>query len=148
MRLEDMTTMQLRRSLKRLHRRINNQVFFGTLRDIPIFLQYCIISQDGQDCCGAFNEDQESIYISELFVSDLARCRTQREQCVILCQTLLHEMIHQYCYEYGIDDTDHGTLWTDTAGKFHLISCYEYGEPIQEHIEPLFENYIRTHYSL
>lgn len=124
-------------TLKRMHRHINKHFFNNSLRDIPLDIEN--ISKE-EDLNGRFRVcdipgfPPEKISISIEFEEDIAQLKTQKEQVLLLGSVLLHEAIHQYCYENGIEDKNHAGQWTEEAERHGLTSIYENGEPVEEHL--------------
>lgn len=127
MRFERMDYTQRRKALKRLHRRLNKRLF-GNLLSEKIIL---CVGNVGGNLAGRFNPldgfidgmQCPIIELSHEFVDeDLSKCRTQKQQIYLLTMVLLHEMIHQYCFENGIDDTGHNDRFIEEAKKHGLIS--------------------------
>ena len=123
--------------LKRMHRHINKHFFNNSLRDIPLDIEN-ISKEEALNgrfrACNTPGFPPEKISISIEFVEDIAQLKTQKEQVLLLGRVLLHEAIHQYCYENGIEDKNHAGHWTKEAERHGLTSIYENGEPVEEHL--------------
>lgn len=142
MRFENLSEDQRYRFLQRLHKKLNKEVFNGDLeeiivdvrditknRDIKLFACY---SRDPQQYYQRYG-----IFFSFEFVDRIKLLKTQKEQALYIVQTLLHEMIHQYCHENGIDDTDHSDEWQRVAAEHQLHSIYHNGEMVEEWLDGL-----------
>ena len=89
------------KNLYNAHELFNDYFFKGMLNGIKIRYKKRVII-GGIICYGAFYyELPRSLYISKL-------CNTPY-------LTLLHEMIHQYQYEYDIPDKNHGATFKKFA---------------------------------
>lgn len=146
MRFEQKAFIDQIKTLKRLHHYLNRVIFKNALQaDIPIDI--CNINKEAESnfaacfrCNHIFCDEKGAhfgvaiLFGRELIYDDIATMKTQKAQIFALGATMLHEMIHQYCYENNLDDTNHGGQWKETAEKFHLISNYEEGEPISEYV--------------
>lgn len=62
----------------------------------------------------------ENILISHTLEEDLTLAENEKIQIEFLAQVLLHEMVHQYCYEKNIDDRDHNKNYVKVAKGFGL----------------------------
>ncbi len=60
--------------------------------------------------------------------------KTQREKLALLIAYVLHEMAHQFCYEKGINDSNHNEAWQKVATEHGLSVKYENGERIEEYL--------------
>jgi len=138
MRYEQLTHAGKMKTLKRMHRFINKHFFNNSLRVIPLDIEN--ISKE-EDLSGLFGVCDipgfpypEKISISHELEKDIEKMKTQKEQVLLLGTILLHEAIHQYCYENGIEDENHAGQWKETAKEHGLISIYEDGTLIEEHL--------------
>ena len=144
MRFEKMDFAEQIKTLTRLHGYLNREIFKKAL-PTDIVIDICNINkQEGRDFAACFRRnyiiyDAEGAHTTtailfglEFMDDDIPRMKTQAEQAFVLGETMLHEMIHQYCYENNIDDTNHGGKWQETAEKFQLTSIYKDGECISE----------------
>lgn len=138
--------------LSRLYTRLNSELFEARLKGIPV----CIAGSPFEpDAAGYFHKPQPTdrhkngyIVITRGFIEDSIKpCKYQWHQVVLLATILLHEMIHEYCYENGIDDAEHNEHWQAEAEKRYLHSPYTNGhhEADDEYLDPLFINvYLRN----
>lgn len=133
MRYEQLDYAGKMKTLKRLHRHINKHFFNNALHSIPLDIEN--ISKE-EDLYGRFSVREyapfEKISISYELEEDLMKLKTQKEQVLFLGSVILHEAIHQYCYENGIEDKNHAGQWTEEAEKHGLKSIYEDGEQKEE----------------
>lgn len=127
MRFENLLFPNNIRVLKRLHKRLNKELFDGQLND-TIKIDICNLHnglfKTSEKAVAGFcvpNEIiQESILFDNQFIDDIAAYPTQKLQAIALTHMMLHEMIHQYCYETGIDDHHHGEAWQQAAEEHGL----------------------------
>ena len=135
MRFEVLTYSEKIKVLKRLHGYINKNLFDNSLKEILLDIEN--LSKE-EDLYGSFSFGSdllpEKISISHELIDNVKRLKTQREQVLLLGAVVLHEAIHQYCFENGLDDEDHAGQWRETAEKHGLISIYESGKLIKETI--------------
>lgn len=137
MRYEQLTHAGKIKTLNRMHRFINKHFFNNSLRVIPLDIEN--LSKE-EDLNGRFSVRNlpgfppEKISISYELEEDIGKLKTQKEQVLLLGTILLHEATHQYCYEKGIEDKNHAGQWEETAKEHGLISIYEDGTPIEEHL--------------
>ena len=75
---------------------------------------------------------EEHIWFSYNLEDEIKKKPTQKAQVECLAEIMLHEMIHQYCFEYEIDDDDHSDEWQRIAEQHGLHSYYEFGDCIEE----------------
>lgn len=140
MRFEELEYKQRQKLFKRVHKLLNIELFNGCLHDIPIDL--CNINKalpDGSEdeCSACFrltDGANPQILFSLEFEDDISALQTQKEQKIMLVGVMLHEMIHQYCYENNIDDKNHSPAWQACAKEHGLIRVYEDGEPMHEEL--------------
>ena len=141
MRFETLDWEKQCKVLNKLHTLLNRNVFGGELNEIPVSIENLNNGlYQTPDCYGVFfNNDpatkSERIILSLEFMDRIIRCRTQKEQRYCLVMVLLHEMIHQYCYEKGIDDRNHNNAWINEAKDHWLVSDYKDGEIISEELD-------------
>lgn len=57
------------------------------------------------------------------------------DRAYAILMVMLHEMIHQYCFENGIDDGDHNDNFTKAADEHGLVSEYANGQQVREYIK-------------
>lgn len=145
MRFEKMDYKQQKKSLYRLHKHINRDFFDNGLKPIEITVEN-INKGDRPDNFACFSRNAvlvdrktmtayegEKISFSWELVDYMAEQKTQKMQALIAGGIMLHEMVHQYCYENGIDDTNHGGGWEEAAREHNLISIYQDGEQVEDH---------------
>lgn len=144
MRFEQMTFEEQIKSLTRLHKRINKDFFDNKLKTIHIDIA-SIKTEEHPDGIAKFtrnavlfDQKTKSAYLGECIcfawelVDCMAELKTQKEQALVAGGVMLHEMVHQYCFENGIDDTNHGGRWEETAREHNLISIYRDGKQIED----------------
>ena len=61
--------------------------------------------------------DIECISFSHEFVQRVSEEKYQKVQHYLIVMIMLHEMVHQYCYENGINDEDHNENFQKIAEK-------------------------------
>lgn len=132
MRFENLLFPDNIRVLQRLHKRLNKELFDGQLNTIKIDIcnihnGYYKVSEKAAAVFCAPKEIiqpneiiQERILFDNQFIDDIAAYPTQNLQTLELTHMMLHEMIHQYCYETGIDDHHHGEAWQQAAEEHGL----------------------------
>ena len=136
MRFEKLGYRDRQNNLQKMHKRLNKSFFNNELNRIVIDFES--LDEEGTEkCFGIFLGKHpfsgfETILFSYELEDYITELKTQREQILVLGTVMLHEMIHQYCYENGIDDTDHGGRWSEVAEKHGLHSVYKNGERIEE----------------
>lgn len=145
MRFEAMEYRQKMRFLQRLHATINREFFKGELKPVMIDIRN-LNKTTGDDClamyCKADTLQPDRILFSHEFVEVIAQQRTQRNQALIFFQVMLHEMIHQYCAENGIDEKEgHDEQWQQAAALHGLHSVYNAGTLQEEWLEPWAARY-------
>lgn len=161
MRYENLEWNDKMKLFRRLHRRLNKGCFKGCLKEVVFSIEnlnkkdpevWAVFRRPEMD------EDQASelldsydshekrkiamayiqrmtsgqILFSYEFEDDIKSLRTQKQQVGFLTMVMLHEMIHQCCFEYGIDDTDHSEEWQKTAEEHGLHSIWNNGENVEE----------------
>ncbi len=143
MRFEQKSFIQKIKTLEKFHNVINEVLFHSELQPIPLDIKN-LNKCEASDVWGAFEAHayhfdvkknthiNEVISISHEFVDYLSSLKTQKLQILDLSQVILHEMVHQYCYEKGIEDKNHGAQWQKVAQEHELISIYENGNPKEE----------------
>ncbi len=134
MRFEQLDHFGQMRNLKRLHRYINECFFENSLNEAQMDIENLPEGVLAMFYIRHVPRDEETISLSYEFMEELSSFKTQKEQTLHLGGVILHEMIHQYCYENGIDDKDHAGQWSEVAEKHGLISRYEDGEPGKENV--------------
>lgn len=137
MRYEQLTHAGKMKTLKRMHRFINKHFFNNSLRVIPLDIENLSKEEDlhGRfSVCDLPGFPPEKISISYELEEDIEKVKTQKGQVLFLGTVLLHETIHQYLYENGIEDKNHAGQWEEAAKEHGLISIYEDGTPIEEHL--------------
>ena len=105
--------------LRRAHEILNNYFFDGKL-STP-YITICNIDKYGDtDILGLFVSDTSkmvetmftdkscAILFSYRQVDEAGKEKTENAENAHFISTLLHEMIHQYCYENNIKDNDNG----------------------------------------
>lgn len=129
MRFEQLDFHDKIKLLQRIHRKINKELFGSSLQNIYLDIEN-LNKYDGQELIdGAFlTFPHKKISLSHEFVERIEKLKTQKEQVIHLFALILHESVHQYCYENGIDDKNHGGQWTEEAARHGLISIYENGK--------------------
>lgn len=103
---------KLARSLPELYDRLNAVCFGSRLRPVVIRLvPWAISKDDGERLAGAWVADSHSIALDKALLRYSA----------LLFGTLLHEMVHQACYERdGVTDHDGQFLRTATEAVARL----------------------------
>ena len=137
--LENLHTLQRIDLLRQLHDYINHNAFNGQLSAVDIDIEN--LQRKSADAGGMFyphticrggklgmkiSMDAEFICRLSELPDDL-----QKEWLIIF---MLHEMVHQYCFENGIDDTGHNESFMQAADKFGLESCYDNDELLYENL--------------
>ena len=133
MRFEQLPHLSQIKTLERLHKYINQNLFENKLSKIDMD----IVNIHTKDAFGMFSTNDivgNRIAISYEMIDVLSQLKYQKEQALCLGAVILHEMIHQYCYENNIDDSNHGGMWYETAKEHGLISIYENGELVREEL--------------
>lgn len=147
MRFESMNYERQMRFLRRLHATINREFFDGALQ--PITLDICNINKgsDPDDAWAMYGREWPGspykILFAHEFMGYLKRQSAQWAQAEILFQVMLHEMVHQYCKENDIEDTDHNEQWQKAAADHGLHSVYVDGQLQEEWLLPITLNYER-----
>lgn len=137
MRYKDLSFNKKIAFLKRLHAKLNKELFAGELPAVgidicnnhytgPSFAMYASSSQ------GLVGPKIMFFYEHEDYVE---KRKTQKEQAYVLTALMLHEMVHQYCHIKGIDDTGHGQSYMTAAQEHGLHSVYKDEEIIEEWLE-------------
>lgn len=129
MRWENMTAEAKQKTLSRFHRALNRKLFAGELKEVLLYADFV----DGTDggiisafMCG--ENGHNCIFMTGLYENMIERFATVKGQTLFCVVVLLHEMIHQYCYEHGIDGkehADHGERFKEIAAAHGLVSCYD-----------------------
>ena len=136
MRFEKLEPQKQAACLWRLYKRLNTDVFCGSLRDdVGIGVEI-----GPREYAGSYTRRTAriapAITVSTVFIESLSKLKTQREQAAEIIRVLLHEMIHQYCDQNGIEDTDHGEAWQQAAAAHGLHSVYQNGNQVEEWLDP------------
>lgn len=145
MRFENLSYSEKRAFLQRLHKRLNRQLFYGQLKPIDIIVEN-LSGPNGEKVCFAVykktfqyerGELQQSAKISISYEGEdlIAKQHTQKDQAYIVTMLLLHEMIHQYCAENGIDEGNHNENWQRAAADHGLHSVYKNGVIQEEDLQ-------------
>lgn len=132
MRFENLSDDKQLDFLRRIYCKLNNICFDGKLRGIPVYIES---APDGIDAAGFFHRkyygcigDEDYIALTDVFVREsVIPCKYQWHQVAMIATVLLHEMIHEYCRENRIDDSDHNERWQEESKKRGLISVYVNG---------------------
>ena len=128
MRYETLSHSAKMNFFQRLHKKLNHDFFDGELEHIFIDVQN--ISKH-EDLWGLYRDGNEiypkAILFSYEFEDHIEQLKTQKEQLVVVAYILCHEMVHQYCSENGIDDTNHSAEWQKQAAKRGVLDIYEDG---------------------
>lgn len=127
--LNDLPYSDHMRMLIEIHTSLNKMLFDGRLK--PIKMDICNIHDSNID--GELNAvyrqrmitlpgvPDRCILIDNLFVTDiLPKAGDATDQMLLLMETVLHEMVHQYCDENGEDDQNHCGAWSEVANKHGL----------------------------
>lgn len=147
MRFENMRYLDQQKILAQFHRKLNRDFFNNELNTIPISIENINKSNNQSDYAYAmflqseylFDPKTKKIYCGEkicfdhIFVDFIASQKYKKNQVFYISYIMLHEMIHQYCFEKGIDDSNHGNGWAKAAADHHFISNYENGKIIEDH---------------
>lgn len=135
MRFEDFVREDQLRILDKLHRRLNRKLFNGELSQIDIRIEHT------EDTWANYRRelggDQWIVVSEELIDLVLANRERQLDQVYVLSLVLLHEMIHQYCYEQGLEDEDHEGDWLREALAHGLRYREGHFDPDTESLSPL-----------
>lgn len=136
MRFEKLDFFQQINVLKRMHRLLNKHKFDGKLSEVSIDI--CNIEKTGDyyamyiRACPKFGRFKNGIAFSYSFEEDIEKEKTIRDQVYMIGLIMLHEMIHQYCHENGIDDSGHNQNFMDAAKEHGLHSIYKDGNFVEE----------------
>lgn len=141
MRFEEMDFLEQINTLSKFHKRINRDFFNNELKTIKLDVENINKGDpenDGYACFRSkaifFNPEtltpyfDEKISFDNVFIEFLREQKTQKLQSYYIGFIMLHEMVHQYCYENGIDDTNHANGWSQAALDHHLVSKYTNGK--------------------
>ena len=117
-------------NLRRLHKHLNKHLFDNCLNEIAIDIE-------NLDARAMFHEADDHISICSTYISDVISSLTIKDQILSLATVMLHEMIHQYCYEHDIDtfadsESGHNAAFIAEAWKHGLIVNEDLSE---EHLE-------------
>ena len=148
MRFEQMTFSQQVKALERLYKFLNKEAFNNYLKMPKMDIEN--LSKE-DDVYGAYRRPTEykamlengeliDVYPERIAISleleeDAAKAKTQKDQAVMLGEVILHEMVHQFCYAAGIDDTNHNENFAFWAGKFGICFICEGCEELEEYME-------------
>lgn len=132
-------------TLRRLHRFINRDFFDSELMDCSIDIASV---NSRQDIWAGFSRAGPKIIFVPGFADYMREQRSQRMQAVIMGHVMLHEMIHQYCFQNGIDDSNHAGGWKQAAAEHLLHSIYAGGQLIEETMSPAAESLFYYHFRL
>lgn len=125
MRFEKMSDDLRFYNLKRLNKCINKHCFNNELEEAEIDM----CEGDEMDFFAIYYHPTIYHHYHEILVSSetidrLANYNTIKKQEEALFIIVLHEMVHQYCYENGINDDDHNENFID-ACKHHGLMRYQ-----------------------
>ena len=128
MRWESMSKEAKIHTISRFHRAMNRRLFGGDLRDPLLYVDF--VDGTAEGILGGFGCDssREWIFLTGLYEQRIERFGTVKGQTLFCVIVLLHEMIHQYCYEHGIDGKEHAThgdRYKEIAEGAGLVSCYD-----------------------
>ena len=116
MRYEKMTEEQQEAMLARLYRRLNKRLFNNELNPLPIWVVDKIDWTDDGEAWAAFSAEKQRFYFSSILNDDLSTMKKD-DQLWFLASLLTHEMTHQYCWENGIDDSNHNAAFWEELEK-------------------------------
>lgn len=116
---------------QRVHKKLNQALFDGQLKDVFIDVQnintidhegelYACYCRYPSPILTPLGMKNRAILFGHEFVKDVSRLQTEEEQFKFFLQVLLHEMIHQYCDENGIEEGDHNENWREAAWTHEL----------------------------
>jgi hypothetical protein len=160
MRIENLTRKQQIAFLEWLYRKLNKELFDNRLDgsmviEIPDDINWGNALAD----FGAHNTfgvdittgeewvelGEVNIRFSQAYLHSMHKMKTQTEQIREIVTTMLHEMIHAYCYEYCIDDENHNAAWQKAAAEHGLRSYYDSnGKRIREWLSPDVESIVAS----
>lgn len=133
MRFEDLSHARKVKNLKRLHSLINTKLFGGTLQ--PIAMDVALSHRD--DMTGHFRilpyPPFKMIILSHEYVEAL-KALSEYDQKMAIGQVIIHEAVHQWCYEHGVTDdvtANHGGRWEESSEE-HRLMYWTSGEPDSE----------------
>ena len=129
MRFENLGYHREQAFFQRLHRKLNKELFDGKLSDLEIDIRNINGYRD-EDAFACYHH--HSILFSHEFFEYVVKQETQKKQAECIVQVLVHEMIHQYCHENGIDDSNHSEEWQRAAEEHGLHSVYHDGVMVEE----------------
>lgn len=131
MKLSEKSTGIQDKFLCMLHDYINKELFEDKLQHIfCCFTEISDISVNG--CYYANNDDLGArIEISRKYLEYIDQF-FEEDRSYMLFIVLLHEMIHQYCDENGIQSSAHDKTFCDTAAKFGLETYSKDGNVIDK----------------
>ena len=176
MRFETKTLQEQINILRRLHRFLNDLCFDNALNeDIIIEIQDMNKYKDEDEfvlaICGVRprprnhtieydgllgentdNDEYElatAIIFDTIVIEDAKKLKTQKEQVLFIAYIMLHEMVHQYCHENGIEDWGtHDDSWKNIARKFGLSYVFDCNGTERETIEPWKVWYLNLYFRL
>ena len=130
MRFERLTFDDKINNLKRLHKHLNKHLFSNCLDEIDIDIEHL-------DARAMFYEADDHISICSTYISDVISSLSIKDQILSLATVMLHEMIHQYCFENNIDtfnssENGHNEKYIEEALNHGLIVNKDLSE---EHLE-------------
>lgn len=140
MRFEKMDFSERSKTLSKFHKRINRDFFNNELKTIVLDIANINKRDPKNDDYACFrgkelfaNDETQTSYFDEkiifdhVFIDFLSKQKTAILQCYYIGAVMLHEMVHQYCFENGIDDKNHANGWSKAALDHHLVSKYTNG---------------------
>lgn len=129
--------------LRRLHKQLNKDLFDGQLKQISIDIENLNGHRTKEKAFAEYLTETvpgiipRKISFDHDFIDYISQLKTQKEQGRLITQVLLHEMIHQYCAENGINDENHSDAWQQAAAEHGLHSIYKNGEFQEEWALPV-----------
>lgn len=140
MRYEALDFKQKISFFQRLHKKLNKELFAGTLSALLIDVRNLNKTDDKSKWyfakyCPADLHGPERILFTLDFEDTLEQFQYQYQQANFITQIMLHEMVHQYCAQNSIDDSGHSEKWQQAAKDHGLISIYLNGNgPEKEYL--------------
>ena len=128
MRWESMSREAKIHTISRFHRALNRRLFGGELKEVLLYADFVDGTAEGVFSGFGCDSSREWIFMTGLFENMIERFATVKGQKLFCAIVLMHEMIHQYCYEHGIDGkehADHGERFKEIAAAHGLVSCYD-----------------------
>ena len=83
-----------------------------------------------------FDYGGASIRFSYELADDIAKCKTIREQVHMLAETMLHEMVHQYCHENGINDENHNDAFIEAEDAHGMVGMRTASGELRDFLSP------------